>query len=180
MSERHSPFLEKRAQWSTTVVEQLRIITGFDQEPVGRRQLEARRAQLREPGDCLVARCGDLRMPGSIEIFDPEQPDPRQQQFLLSSQQRRERDIAWVQLNLDDRISQRLEFYKAEILYRKPDRIVIRVGITEGGQKPGAAAEHPFSVRGHEPCRALHDIPATCNRRRRLDIHHANILGTLR
>jgi len=70
-------------------------------------------------------------LPTRIEILDAKQADFGGQQLLLYRQQGREFDIVRVQLDLDDRPLDHLEFDEAEIFDRERDGIVIGIGVPQ-------------------------------------------------
>ena len=85
-------------------------------------------------------------MPSRFEVLHSKQPDLRRQELLLNRKQRGQLHIARMQLNLDDRAVENLEFDKAKVLNGERGCVVIGIGIAQCREKLGAVLDHPLPV----------------------------------
>lgn len=159
MPERHPPFLRQQMKRIFRAIVQFGEILRFDEKPVLGRRGEARGAQFRQPRHREIRRGQDFGLPRGGEVFDAKQPDGRSQQLLLHREQRWQLDIVRVQLDLDHRLVEDLEFDKAEILYRKGRAVVIRVEVAQRGKELGAVLHHPAPIGGDQHGKAFHGGP---------------------
>jgi len=95
-------------------------------------------------------------VPLGIEIPDAEQLDPGLQQLLLRRQQRRQLDIARVQLDFDDRLPDDLKLYKTEVFDGEGYSVIIGRGIAEPRQKFLAVRKHPLAIGGDQHGQPFH------------------------
>jgi len=95
-------------------------------------------------------------VPLGIEIPDAEQLDPGLQQLLLRRQQRRQLDIARVQLDFDDRLPDDLKLYKTEVFDGEGYSVIIGRGIAEPRQEFLAVRKHPLAIGGDQHGQPFH------------------------
>jgi len=131
----------------------------LDAKAIGRRRLEHRRAQLAQPGHGMLGGGGNLGPPLVLEIADTEEVGADFAEQLLKRQQSPQIDIARAQLDLGDEAIEHLKLDKTQIADRKPDRIVIGVGITQRRVKLVAIGQNPRSRRSNQHCQLLQTTP---------------------
>jgi hypothetical protein len=100
-------------------------------------------------------------VPRGIEISDAEQLDPGRQQLLLRRQQGGQLDIARVQLDLDDRLLEKLKPDEAKIFDGVGYAVIIGRGIAQQRQKFLAVRKYPAAIGSDQHLQPFHRILLT-------------------
>ncbi len=86
-------------------------------------------------------------MPLGIEMLDAEQLGRRLLELMFDREQRRQGDIARVQLDLGHQPIEDLVLDEAEIAHGETDGVIVRVGIAKRGEEVVAPRQHPPPLR---------------------------------
>jgi hypothetical protein len=81
-------------------------------------------------------------------------------ELLLNREQRRERHIARMEVDLDDLVMQGLQTDEAEVFYSEDKWVVFRIHVAQGGEEFRRADLDPLPIRSDESMISWHG--ATC------------------
>lgn len=160
MAERRPPFLCQRAQRIVLIAEQRREVSRFDNETPVHRRYKRRSTKLRQSCHGPLARGGDLGTPFGREIDQAVEVSLAGLELLLNREQRRERHVARMEVDLDDLVMQGLQTDEAEVFYSEDKWVVIRIHVTQGGEEFRRADLDPLPIQSDESMISWHR--ATC------------------
>jgi len=132
------------------------VVFQFGDEPIGARRARRLYAQLAQPGDGVLGGGKNLGTPLGVEMLDAKQLGRRLLELVLDREQRRQRDIARVQLDLGHQPIEDLILDEAEVADGETDGVVVRVGIAERGEEVVAPGQHPPPLGGDQHRQLLH------------------------